>query len=100
MYHKTSRIAESNAPAKSTSIKHRIAKLQNVTVGYLGPGNVFGDVDVVMKRNYMYTLKSNSAGSSVYMLKATAFWKFFAVYKDSFRLIKTECLDCDLRLMK
>lgn len=59
--------------------------IKNVTVGFLGPGKVFGDVDVVMKRNYMYTLKVNVAGSIIYKLKAESFWRYFAQYKDSFR---------------
>ena len=56
-------------------------------MGYLGYGNVFGDVDVVLKRNYMFTLKVNTAGSTVYLLKSPSFWKYFAVYKESFKLI-------------
>lgn len=67
--------------------------MTNITVGFLGAGNVFGDVDVVLKRNYFYTLKSGAAGSSVYLLKSTAFHKFFAVYKDSYRQMIQACLD-------
>lgn len=44
--------------------------LKNIGIGFLGAGNVFGDVDVVLKRNYVYSLKVNKVGSSVYILKA------------------------------
>lgn len=70
---------------KRNTLKPRNKTLKAVTVGYLGEGNVFGDIDVVLNRNYMFTLKSNSVDSEVYLLKKESFRKYFIVYKDSFK---------------
>ena len=68
IFEKTSRLVGSKQ--NSISILHKVKKLKNIGIGFLGAGNVFGDVDVVLKRNYVYSLKVNKVGSSVYILKA------------------------------
>lgn len=52
-----------------SSLFHKTKKLKNLTVGLIGPGNVFGDSDVISKRRYMYTLRCNRVGSTAYVLK-------------------------------
>ena len=69
---------------KSANLRHQFKNISNLTVGYIGIGNVFGDADVIMNRNYLYTLKVATAKSSVYLLKAAHFWKFMPAFKDCF----------------
>jgi len=54
-------------------------------MGYLGPGNVFGDADIISNRKYMFTLKVKQEGSSLYLLKAETFFSFFGQFKDNFK---------------
>jgi len=74
--------------------------MTNITLGYLGKGSVFGDIDVVLKRNYQYTLRSDAQGCSAYFLKTSAFHEYFGFYKNSFQQMTRACLEQDLRLMK
>jgi len=66
-------------------------------MGYLGPGNVFGDSDIISKRPYMFTLKVKQDNSSLYLLKADVFLKYFGQFKDNFRAIERTCMESDLR---
>jgi CRP-like cAMP-binding protein len=56
-------------------------------MGYLGPGNVFGDADIISKRSYMFSLRVKKEGSSLYLLKSDVFFKFFGQFKENFRAI-------------
>ena len=76
MYQKTSNFLGSGDVIPA-NIRQQAKSIKDVTVGYLGRGNVFGDVDVVKKRNYLYTLKVNRAGSVLFKLKRQAFLEYF-----------------------
>ena len=67
--------------------------LSNISMGYLGPGNVIGDADVILSRKRFFTLKTNTANCSVYVMPATAFVKFFGAYKEGYKQIIQTCLD-------
>ena len=102
VYKRSSQIAEASKTPKHSGIlrKGGTKQLSDITVGYLGVGNVFGDVDVVLNRPYMFTLQSNETGSQVYWLKKDAYKKYFLQYKESLKLIVQKCLETDRRLMK
>lgn len=67
MYRKTSKLLVSGDTAPS-NVRNKAKNISNVTVGYLGKGNVFGDVDVVLNRSYLYSLKVNRTGSALFKL--------------------------------
>jgi CRP-like cAMP-binding protein len=54
-------------------MKSRVGNYKNISLGYVGPGCVFGVIDVVKKRNYLYTFRAAKAGATLYLLKASAF---------------------------
>lgn len=66
----------------------------------MGKGNVFGDVDVVQKRNYVYSLKVNRRGSVLFKLKRQIFLDYFGQEREKFKEIKNACFETDFRLMK
>ncbi len=74
--------------------------MSDITLGFIGPGSVFGDCDVVSKRPFRYTLKSNSMGCKYYVLKAQAFRKYCGHYEESYNHIVDVCLQQDLKLFK
>lgn len=76
VYRKTYQFLNPGVVGKS-NIRQKAKSIKNVTVGYLGKGYVFGDVDVVQKRNYMYTLKVARAGSALFKLKKSVYLEFF-----------------------
>jgi CRP-like cAMP-binding protein len=81
IYRKTALLTKTT---KRSSLKHKITKMTNITLGFLGKGSVFGDIDVVLKRNYLYTLRSGAQGCSAYFLKTSAFHEYFGFYKNSY----------------
>ena len=81
IYRKTALLTKTT---KRPSLKNKVTKMTNITLGFLGKGSVFGDIDVVLKRNYLYTLRSGAQGCSAYFLKTSAFHEYFGFYKNSY----------------
>lgn len=81
-------------------LRVRAKQLSNITMGFLGKGNVFGDADIISNRKYMFTLRVKQDGSSLYLLKSDVFFKFFGQYRENFKAIKKSCFESDLRFLK
>ncbi len=61
---------------------------------------MFGDLDVIKKRKYSYSLKANRVNSSLYILKASIFIDYFMRSKETFRRIIKITEETDLKLLK
>ena len=96
IFEKSKAITDANSHLNNKMTK----QIDNITMGYLGPGNVFGDADIISKRPYMFTLRVKQENSSLYLLKADVFLKYFGQFKDNFRTIERSCLESDLRHLK
>jgi len=76
------------------------AKYKDTTVGFVGQGQVFGDIDVVKKQNYMYSLRVAKANSSLFLIKASSFLQVIGQYGDTFEKLSKACEENDIRLLK
>ena len=49
-----------------------------MSLGVIGPGQIFGEVDVIGRRRHVYTVKSKTPGASVYMCDGSVFTKLLS----------------------
>jgi hypothetical protein len=62
--------------------KNEISQYSQIVVGSIGSGQIFGDVDAVLKRKYSYTLVCSKMDSVVYIVDAADFISLFMSYSE------------------
>ena len=90
-----------NEAAQGISLKklraNEFVNFKNTTVTCLGQGQIFGEIDVVHKRKYSYTLRCSKNDSKLYLVSAKA---FHDILQNQIVRVRRNANEADCKLLK
>ena len=76
IYKRTKSLISAEGENFNSIMRDYLKQYKAITVGFLGRGQLFGDIDVIKKRPYSFSLKVNSVGSTAYKIKTSDFFEY------------------------
>ena len=74
--------------------------LQKIKLALLGPGQVFGEDDMIAERNYSSSLVCNANGSQLYAMSKSEFFRIFKSNAEAWKLMFKIAKKKELEQMK